>query len=287
MKAVAAGRTDVGKRREHNEDKILVAPKLALFVVCDGMGGHQAGDVASALAVTSLKNYFEATVGADAPTLEEDKYAKLSGSAKRLVAGIRKANGDVHEISRTHREHKGMGSTIVAVVVDDAKNEVHIAHVGDSRVYRVREGEIELLTRDHSLVNDIAALQKETPGLELLGLPKNVITRALGMKETVDVDIKTEALVEDDVYLLCSDGLSGMLSDAQIAEGLLVSATLEDAVEVLVAMANDAGGNDNISALAVRVGETNVPRCPKCSARWHEGNGFCVNCGHKGEPKVG
>jgi len=259
---VAHGLTDVGRHREHNEDHFLVHPPLDLYVVCDGMGGNQAGEVASALATTSLENFFHATKsGALPPEVPDDPAVPLA--ARRLVAGVRKANGDVHEISSTRREHKGMGSTLVAVHLSRDTAQVHIAHVGDSRCYRVRGGQILQLTRDHSLIGDALAWNPNLSELEIAKLPKNIISRALGLRRTVEVDLKTETTVPGDIYLLCSDGLCGMIRDAEILEAILLCDDLATACESLIALANEAGGSDNITAVLVRIEADANPSAPR------------------------
>jgi protein phosphatase len=253
IRLVAAGLTDVGRQRRHNEDHVLVAPQFNLFVVADGMGGHTTGHVASALTSASLSDFFDATRDGRLPTPPPDDEKDLPSAAERLAQGVRKANRDVFEISSTHREHKGMGSTVVAVHFDGER--LHIAHVGDSRCYRIRDGEIEQLTRDHSLINDALAIKPDLTEEELARLPKNVITRALGMKEAVKVDVQSVRVEPDDMFLLCSDGLSGMIKDDQILEVFDLTSDLQEACELLIAMANEAGGVDNISALLVRAEE--------------------------------
>lgn len=257
LRATGAGLTDVGRQRRHNEDHILVRPDLGLFVVADGMGGHNAGNVASALATTSLTNYFEATrFGERLPHEVEASERSLSYEARRLLSGIRKANRDVVEISSSMPQHHGMGSTIVGIHFERAPGGggvMHVAHVGDSRCYRLRGGVFEQLTRDHSLVNDALALKPDLSEAELARLPKNIITRALGMKDPVAVDMRAYEVELDDVYLLCSDGLSGMVTDEQIAEVFEITSDLKEVCELLIAMANDAGGNDNISVVLARV----------------------------------
>jgi serine/threonine protein phosphatase PrpC len=250
---IAHGTTDVGRTREHNEDQFLVAPDLCLFVVCDGMGGNNAGEVASALATTSLRNYFQATESGPAPGKIRKEDESLSDSERRLVLGVRKANSDVFEISSTRIEHQGMGSTIVAMHVSRDTSTIEIAHIGDSRCYRIREGKIQQLTRDHSLIGDALAWNPNLSEEELSRLPRNIISRALGLKRYVEVDVKSEEALPGDVYLLCSDGLSGMVKDPQILELFLLSDDLTEACENLIAMANEAGGSDNITAVAVRI----------------------------------
>lgn len=250
---VAQGRTDVGRQRGHNEDAFLVEPGLDLFVVCDGMGGNNAGEVASALATTSIHNFFRATEDGPVPGERFKEDQGLSEAARRLVMGVRKANADVFEISSTRVEHKGMGSTIVALSVSRDTGAIQVAHVGDSRCYRIREGRLEQLTRDHSLIGDALAWNPNLSEQELSMLPRNIISRALGLKQMVEVDIRSERALAGDIYLLCSDGLSGMVKDAQILEIFLLTNDLEEVCESLIALANDAGGNDNITAVAVRV----------------------------------
>ena len=250
-RVVFAGVTDVGRQRKHNEDCLLIKGEQRLFCVADGMGGHNAGDVASKLVTTSLGNYFEATAYGN-PTHElSDEYAGLTPGARRLAAGVSKANRDVHTISNTHQQHHGMGSTCVALHLADGM--VHIAHVGDSRCYRIRAGEIKQMTRDHSLINDALDMKPDLTREELARLPKNIITRALGMKDLVKVDIKSEPVLPGDLYLLCSDGLTGMVPVEHILDVINLTPEPQEACELLVAEANDHGGTDNISALLVRV----------------------------------
>jgi protein phosphatase len=251
----AAGRTDTGRQRRHNEDHVLVKPDLELLVVADGMGGHNAGDIASRLTTTSMANFFEATMHAPVPGPPADDEVDLAPGARRLVAAIRKANRDVFEISTTMQQHQGMGSTIVAAHASPQTGQIHIGHVGDSRCYRIRADTIELLTRDHSLVNDALAIKPDLSEEELARLPRNIITRALGMKDVVKVDHSSHELVVGDIYLLCSDGLSGMVSDEQILEVFAITDDLGEICDLLVAMANEAGGADNITAVVMRVEE--------------------------------
>ncbi len=260
--------TDVGRQRKHNEDHVLLRPELDLYVVADGMGGHNAGDVASRLTTTSLRNFYEATHdGGDVPAslITADDPTDMDRDGLRLAAGIRKANRDVHEISQSFRQHHGMGSTVVAVAVECAAARIHVGHVGDSRCYRFRDGAIEQLTRDHSLINDAIALKPDLTAEELGRLPKNIITRALGMREDVKVDLKSDDILPGDVILLCSDGLSGMVTDEEMLVLVTRARELREAAESLVASANEAGGTDNITALLLRFeaddgSETDAPQ---------------------------
>ncbi|WP_437737997.1 Stp1/IreP family PP2C-type Ser/Thr phosphatase [Sorangium sp. So ce1335] len=245
--------TDVGRQRKHNEDNVLVKSELGLFVVADGMGGHNAGNVASALATRSLDNFFEATRSGVLPGPVPADEQDLDPGARRVLAAIRKANHDVFVISNTYSQHQGMGSTVVAAYVSCDTEQIHVGHVGDSRCYRIRQGEIEQLTKDHSLINDALALKPDLSQEELARLPKNIITRALGMKDAVKIDIRSERIQPGDVFLLCSDGLSGMVSEQQILDVFDITQDPHEACELLIAMANEAGGTDNISALIVRI----------------------------------
>ncbi|MBI5532488.1 MAG: Stp1/IreP family PP2C-type Ser/Thr phosphatase [Deltaproteobacteria bacterium] len=249
VRVLAAGRTDTGRVREHNEDHVLLAPELGVYIVADGMGGHSTGDVASALACASMRNFFEATRGEALLPANEDEDI-LDQDPLRLAGSVRKANADVFEISQSHVTHKGMGSTVVALFVSG--DMVHIAHVGDSRCYRIRGGEMEQLTRDHSLVNEALALRPNLTPEQVARLPKNVVTRALGMKDTVNVDVLSQRAVPGDLLLLCSDGLTGMVDDSTILDVIGLTDHLDETCELLVTLANDAGGKDNISVLLVR-----------------------------------
>ncbi|HEX5099401.1 MAG TPA: protein phosphatase 2C domain-containing protein, partial [Polyangiaceae bacterium] len=175
----AAGLTDVGKTRPSNEDVVLVRPDLDLYVVCDGAGGHNSGEVASALAARSLSNYFGATIRRTHEQPEFDRFGIPQG-ARRLSGAILKANKDVIEIAKSTPEHKGMGTTVVAACFSPRSGLMHVGHVGDSRCYRMRGGHLELLTQDHSLLTDVLEQRPELDDTVLERMPKNIVTRALG-----------------------------------------------------------------------------------------------------------
>jgi len=254
LQVIAAGLTDVGRARHHNEDNILVRRDLGLYLVSDGMGGHNAGEVASALTVASMRNFFEATEVEH--FLEPDQDASAAGS-RRLVAAVHKANSDVHEISTTHPKHRGMGCTLVVLYLQPPY--LHITHLGDSRCYRVRGKKLELLTRDHTLVNDILALKPDMSDDDLSHLPKNIVTRAVGIEPTVTFDVFSEKFEQGDIFLLCSDGLTGMVTDPQLNETLESLSEPAEATSTLIRLANEAGGLDNISAIVVRIEEATDP----------------------------
>jgi len=247
--------TDVGRVRSSNEDTYLLRPDLGLWLVADGMGGHQSGGVASAMVRLSVGDFFEVTGTGAAwdDAFVEPADADLPRAARRLVAAIRKANHDVFEASGDHARSQGMGSTVVACHIDDElPSRMHIAHVGDSRCYRIRNRKLELLTSDHSLVNEARAIDPSMTEEELARLPQNIITRALGMEATVEVDVGSVEVDEGDTYLVCSDGLSGLLSSDEMLEAMALVEDANEVCEVLVAMANEAGGIDNITALALK-----------------------------------
>ena len=254
MRAIASGMTDVGLQRDHNEDSYAVLSEYDLFIVADGMGGHRAGDVASKLATESIADFFRSTSREDA-TWPFHFDTSLSEEENRLQAGIRVANRQIFERSIRSRDCAGMGTTVVGALFSKKKNRIYVGHVGDSRAYRVRKGSISQLTRDHSLFNDYIMAMPELTEEQRAELPRNVITRALGMHDSVSVDLISDEPQPGDVYLLCSDGLSGMLSDDQILH--IVSSTEEvpEMCRRLIAKANENGGEDNITALVIRIDE--------------------------------
>jgi protein phosphatase len=228
-------RTDTGRQRRGNEDSSFA--RAPLFVVADGMGGAQAGEVASQIAVSKFEDGLP-----DGGTPEE-----------RLAAVVQEANREIYERSRTEDERAGMGTTVTAAYLDEAG--VAIAHVGDSRAYMFREGELVRLTQDHSLVDELVRRGKLTEEQALEHPQRSIITRALGPEPFVEVDTWTYPVRQGDVLLLCSDGLTSMLSEARISEILRAASSLRAAAEQLIDGANEAGGRDNITVVAFRVEE--------------------------------
>src|SRR4051794_5250493 len=226
---------DVGGRREGNEASMLVDPPL--FVVADGMGGAQAGEVASGLAVETL--------GEMPPDDDDDVEEELTGA-------IVQANRRIHDRSQDDRALAGMGTTLTAAFVHDGK--VTLGHVGDSRAYRYRDGELAQLTDDHSLVAELERHGKLTAAEARVHPQRSMILRALGIGADVEVDTYCFVGEPGDVFLLCSDGLSGLVHDAVIAEVLKDCETLEAAAEKLIELANLSGGPDNITAVLFRLG---------------------------------
>jgi PPM family protein phosphatase len=250
-----AGLTDVGREREHNEDSFGLLPHFGLFIVADGMGGHRAGDVASQMAVRAVEEFFTLTEKEDI-TWPFQFDPNLPFPINRLVTAIQVANARIYKESATSDEHQGMGTTFVGLLGVEDVTVCHIAHVGDSRCYRARGDALELLTSDHSLVNDYLRAAPDLTAEQLAELPRNVITRALGMQEAVTVDVQSVALEKGDVFILCSDGLNGMIDDGKILE--IVKAhrgDLDAAAAGLIAGANDAGGEDNCTVVLVEVVE--------------------------------
>jgi len=254
MRAKAAGLSDVGLQREHNEDCFAVVPQHELFIVADGMGGHRAGDVASRLASESITDFFQRTASEDV-TWPFHFDVQLTDEENRLLTAIRLANRQIYEHSVRSQELRGMGTTVVAALFSPGKRHMFIGHVGDSRAYRVRRGEIVQLTRDHSLLNDYLAAMPDMSDEQRSELPKNVITRALGMQDNVEVDLLSDPAQVGDVYILCSDGLSGMVEDSDILEVAASTPQPDTACRRLVTMANEHGGEDNVTAVVIEIGD--------------------------------
>jgi serine/threonine protein phosphatase PrpC len=251
-RVIAAGETNVGMKRAHNEDNFSVDDDDHLYVVADGMGGHASGEVASQMAIDTLREFFRAT-GADPEATWPYKMDKARGyEENRLITSIKLANLRIFEAAQRDPKLRGMGTTICGIlIVDDG---VLVAHVGDSRVYRVRDGKLEQLTEDHSLLNDYIKMKRLSEE-EIANFPhKNVIVRALGMKESVKVDTCLDKPQPGDIYVLCSDGLCGPASDEEIRE--IVHAESKDikgACSKLIDRANGNGGPDNITVVLAKV----------------------------------
>jgi protein phosphatase len=259
LEACAVGITDVGLQRDHNEDTFAVLPEHCLFLVADGMGGHQAGDVASRLASEAISDFFQRTAGEEV-TWPFHFDSALSESENRLLTAIRLANRQIYEHSLKSQSLRGMGTTVVGALFNADARKMYVGHVGDSRAYVIRDGEIAQLTRDHSLVNDYLRVMPDMPEDQRNELPKNVITRALGMQDSVEVDLLAHETRAGDVFVLCSDGLSGMITDAEIREVAGRTADLQGACRSLAALANEHGGEDNITAVIVRIVEREPAR---------------------------
>ncbi len=252
MRATVAGLTDVGRQREHNEDAYVSREAEGLYVVCDGMGGHRAGDVASKIGTEAIAAFFEQAANEEL-TWPFHFDTNITEEENRLLTGVRLANRQIYERSLQSRDCQGMGTTLVAALFSPARGRMFVAHVGDSRCYRIRGTSITLLTRDHSLVNDYLLAMPDLSEEQKAELPRNVITRAMGMQDSVVIDIGHDAPELGDHYLLCSDGLSGMIPDPDIARIVHASTSPEDACKKLIDRANHNGGDDNITTIVVRI----------------------------------
>jgi protein phosphatase len=243
----------VGMKRAHNEDSFYLPESERLAIVADGMGGHASGEVASRMAVETISGFFKATQEEQQLTwpFKMDKGHRYD--VNRMVTAIKLANLKIHEQAQKDPRCHGMGTTVVsALFLDDA---LVVGHVGDSRLYRRRDGAFEQITEDHSLLNDYIKMKHLSPD-EIAAFPhKNVIVRALGMKDTVQVDVHVDAPRMGDVYLICSDGLSGMIKDEDMAEIAASDRDLDVVCERLITTANKNGGLDNITVVAVRLEE--------------------------------
>jgi protein phosphatase len=233
------------------------------------MGGHRAGDVASRLASESISEFFQRTAGEEV-TWPFHFDSALSESENRLLTAIRLANRQIYERSLKSQDLRGMGTTVVGALFNPDVRKMYVGHVGDSRAYVVRDGKISQLTRDHSLLNDYLKVMPDLSEDQRSELPKNVITRALGMQDNVEVDLVAHETKAGDVFVLCSDGLSGMISDQEILEVVTSTEDLQSACRSLAALANEHGGEDNITAVVVRIanGEAAQPDvAPSSEAR--------------------
>jgi serine/threonine protein phosphatase PrpC len=256
---VGAGATDVGQR-DHNEDHVLLRAELGLFVLADGAGGHNAGNVASALAATTVANVFETSAATLGRRPEIDEFG-LWTMARRLATAVQRANAEVIDIAKKSEKYQGMGTTVVALAFSGDGDIVHVAHVGDSRCYRLRGGLLEALTVDHSLVVDVLETHPDVDDVLFSMMPRHVVTRALGMEESVRVSTRSLRALAGDLYLLCSDGLSDTLGDGAIEEILGEARSPDDYVKALIAAAVRAGAQDNVAAVVVACEETEeVPR---------------------------
>jgi PPM family protein phosphatase len=250
----AYGQTDVGRRRKLNEDNYLVDPEPNLYAVCDGMGGHNAGEVASKMAIETLAAFIEKSHREKEITWPYGLDVNLSFDGNRLKTAIKLANKKVFRAADNREDYTGMGTTVVAALVTG--NIMTIGSAGDSRCYLVREGKLTQLTRDDSWVS--AALGEGILNSDEIDRHplRNVITKAVGAKDTIELDVIEHRFVGGDVGLLCSDGLHAMLTDEQILEVVTpFPASLQEAAGKLIDAANEAGGKDNVSVVLLRYTE--------------------------------
>ncbi len=233
-----SGRTDTGRVRENNEDTFALVPEIGLSVLADGMGGHAAGEVASRLAVDTL-------------TRELPTHLRTLPALQALLQAITEANNAVFTAAARDPAHAGMGTTLVVALFEAAT--VHIAHIGDSRAYRLRSGQLDRLTQDHTLAQEWVTRGSLSPEAARVSPYRNVLTRAVGTEAEVQPILQEAAAAPEDIYLLCSDGLTDMLTDATIERLLIEQMDLARAAEHLIEAANAAGGVDNVTVVLARM----------------------------------
>ena len=254
MKITYKAVSDVGRKRKGNEDSLFVNPEQHLFVVADGMGGHAAGEIASKVAVESINEFVCLTGGDEEITWPFGLDENISYDGNRLKTAIRYANRKVLEATKEKSEYEGMATTVAAVLLDG--DTANLGHVGDSRVYLVRDGEITQLTSDHSWVNEQIQSGVISPDQARTHPLRNVVTRALGGKPDLQVDMQQHKAKAGDILLLCSDGLTTMIPDEDIVRVVReADGDVEKAAQALVASANAKGGEDNITVLLIRFDE--------------------------------
>ena len=232
------GKSDPGRIREDNQDLFVARPDLGLALLADGMGGTRAGGVAAEIAVDAALEHLTGAL----------KRGPLTGD--HLGAAIKVANSRVVGMSNAVSAYRGMGTTLVAAAINGSKG--YIAHVGDSRAYRLRGGAFDQVTKDHSLVQEWVDAGVISPEEARTAPNRNVITRAIGAKPSVEAEVTEIDVAGDDTFLMCSDGLTGMLADDQIASALAETVDLAEAAASLVAAANKAGGTDNVTVVLIR-----------------------------------
>lgn len=246
-KIIITGLTDQGKVRDHNEDSIGSNPALGLAVLADGMGGHKGGEVASALAVDAIL----ASLKKSLKELEPGGVDENTGYSLESIAienAIKKANQVIFNAARKNSKYEGMGTTVVVLLFYD--NRITIAHVGDSRLYRMRNNNFEQLTRDHTLIQELVDRGFYSEDDAQQSMNKNLVTRAVGVNPEVEIDLLEDMAIPHDIYLLCSDGLTDMLDDHFIEDIILDYKTnLERMAKELIKRANANGGRDNISVM--------------------------------------
>jgi protein phosphatase len=245
-----AGATDVGRKRDHNEDALLLAPQYQLAVVCDGMGGHQAGEVASGIGVATVRRFFE--IAQDPEATWPYGYDRRKDEPTNLLnVAAQWANQRIREAGEEDSgSRRGLGTTFVGLLVRESR--AHFGWVGDSRGYYFRRGELHPATSDHSLLNELVRTGRLSEDEIENFQHRNVITRALGMADLSSIDVTQVDLLPGDICLLCCDGLTGMVSDARIAEILAAEKDLNAACTELIEEANANGGVDNITVALVR-----------------------------------
>ncbi|MBK7584062.1 MAG: serine/threonine-protein phosphatase [Myxococcales bacterium] len=246
----AFGLSDIGLRRKNNEDVVLVRDDLALYLVCDGAGGHDAGDIAAQTATRTVTNLIAETRDQALGQPDFDVFG-LARDGRLLATAAHRANQDIMGMSRAARSRRGMGTTLVALLFTKRASMAHLVHVGDSRCYRLRAGHLEQLTTDHSMINDVIEQRPDLDDDVLSSLPQHAVTRALGMEDKLRVPLASREVVDGDRFLLCSDGLSGPVAPDAIAQALSRGDPPAETVVALIDLAKAAGAPDNVTALVI------------------------------------
>ena len=245
----STGISDIGKKRKTNEDALLVDDPLGLYIVADGMGGHRAGEVASELVVETLRDFIKQDPDREDEIALEEADETLSEEANRILSGIKISNKVVYEISKSKEKYRGMGSTVSVLYLNEQT--MIAANVGDSPIYLVQKGKIDLLSVPHTVMAEHAAINPES--VHQLGEEyKHMLTRAMGAEEMVTADICEIPCIQDDVLIISSDGLSDCVSPDEILE-IVVNNNTEIACQSLVGMANERGGYDNVTVIVLKV----------------------------------
>lgn len=251
MQIVSGGVTDLGRVRTNNEDSFRIIEALNLFILSDGMGGEAHGEIASSLAADTIEKICSAAKADSDVTLAGTSSENWSEQARRLQNAVFQANFNIYQSSQEHPEQRGMGATLTACWINGSK--LSLAHVGDSRAYLLRTGSLQQLTNDHSLVAEQVRRRIITPQQAEESEMQSVLLRALGAHPEVDVDVDEFDLFPRDVLLLCSDGLTRMVTEPEIAGTLQAETDPERAAQKLVDLANERGGLDNVTVIVVRL----------------------------------
>ena len=263
-------KSDIGRKRPHNEDCFVADGSLGLYVVCDGMGGGNAGEVASRMAIETIVAHVRSPVGklpAARTAPAEPNDPNLAPATNQLTQAIRAANAEVFRASWKEPKYAGMGTTVAAARLSE--HLLSIAHVGDSRVYLIREGAMQPLTTDHSWVAEQVAQGYMTEEEAERSPRRNIVTRAVGVDSTVDIDVIEMPVFDGDLLLLCSDGLTRGVRAVDILRTVQQNGDLREKTDRLIALANDAGGDDNVTVMLIVVGsKANARLWQRLTQRW-------------------
>jgi len=256
--------TDAGLLRDHNEDAIASDVTMGFVILADGMGGYKAGEVASEIAVLSITTDLKEAMLNYRPSLEAAGLKKLPES-QLMIDAVKQANAAIYHVSQTHSQCAGMGTTLVVGLFTN-NNKLLVGHIGDSRMYRLRGQVLTQITEDHSLLQEQIKLGLITPEQAKFSANRHLVTRALGIDPEVELELNEYDVEIEDIYLLCSDGLSDMVDDSTIQEALNENSfSLIEAAEALVQLANDNGGKDNISVILAK-----VKNSFECNSSWYD-----------------